>query len=92
MQQHDPDLAAQIRIIATTNSAPIPLLVASRECPEEVVVSLRTALMKFADNAACGGLRERLCLQGFASVAITDYDLMLRWDAQAREAGYAHPG
>ena len=30
-------------------------------------------------------------LQGFAPVAIADYDLMLRWDAEARAAGYAHP-
>ncbi|SHL39367.1 ABC-type phosphate/phosphonate transport system, substrate-binding protein [Bradyrhizobium lablabi] len=92
MQRHDPDLAAQIRVVATTDSAPIPFLVASRECPEEVVESLRTALLKFGEVAACGGLRERLRLQGFAPVAIADYDLMLRWDADARAAGYAHPG
>ena len=48
--------------------------------------------MEFGDLAACGGLRERLCLQGFAPVAIADYDLMLRWDAEARAAGYPHPG
>jgi ABC-type phosphate/phosphonate transport system substrate-binding protein len=92
MQRHDPDLAARIRVVATTDAAPIPFLVASRECPDEVVASLQAALMKFGDAAACGGLRDRLCLQGFAPVAITDYDLMLRWDAEARAAGYAHPG
>jgi ABC-type phosphate/phosphonate transport system substrate-binding protein len=92
LQRHDPDLAAQIRIVATTDSAPMPFLVAGRECPEEVVESLQTALIKFGDVAACDGLRERLCLHGFAPVAITDYDLMLRWDAEARAAGYAHPG
>jgi hypothetical protein len=53
---------------------------------------LQTALMEFGDLAACGDLRERLCLQGFAPVAIGDYDLMLRWDAEARAAGYAQPG
>jgi ABC-type phosphate/phosphonate transport system substrate-binding protein len=92
MQRHDPDLAARIRIVATTDAAPIPFLVASRECPEEVVASLLTALIKFGDVAACAGLRERLCLQGFAPVAIADYGLMLRWDAEARAAGYPHPG
>jgi ABC-type phosphate/phosphonate transport system substrate-binding protein len=91
MQRHDPDLAAQIRVVATTDSAPIPFLVASRECPDEVVAALRTALMEFGDDAACGDLRERLCLQGFAPVAITNYDLMVRWDAEARSTGYAHP-
>ena len=92
IQRHDPALAAQIRIVATTDTAPIPFLVASRECPEQVVASLQTALLEFGDLAACGDLRERLCLQGFAPVAIADYDLMLRWDAEARAAGYAHPG
>jgi ABC-type phosphate/phosphonate transport system substrate-binding protein len=92
IQHHDPALAAQIRVVATTNTAPIPFLVASSECPQRVVASLRAALMEFGDLAACAGLRERLCLRGFAPVAIRDYDLMLRWDAEARAAGYAHPG
>jgi ABC-type phosphate/phosphonate transport system substrate-binding protein len=92
MQHHDPALAAQIRIVATTDAAPIPFLVASRECPEGMVASLRAALMEFGDLAACASLRERLCLQGFAPVATTDYDVMLRWDAEARAAGYPHPG
>jgi ABC-type phosphate/phosphonate transport system substrate-binding protein len=92
MQHHDPGLAAKIRIVATTDVAPIPFLVASRECPDEVVTSLRTALIELGDVAACAGLRERLCLQGFAPVVIEDYDLMLRWDAEARAAGYPQPG
>jgi ABC-type phosphate/phosphonate transport system substrate-binding protein len=92
MQRHDPALAMQIRIVATTDAAPIPFLVASRECPDEMVSSLRTALLKFGDDPACAGLRQRLCLQGFAPVVAANYDVMLRWDAEAREAGYAAPG
>ena len=92
IERHDPALAAQIRIVTTTDTAPIPFLVASRCCPEQVVASLQAALMEFGDLAACGGLRERLCLQGFAPVVIADYDLMLRWDSEARAAGYPHPG
>jgi ABC-type phosphate/phosphonate transport system substrate-binding protein len=92
MLRHDPDLAKQIRIVATTDTAPIPFLVAGEGCPEDVVIALRTALMNFGDAAACAGLRERLCLQGFAPVVIEDYGLMLRWDAEARAAGYAQPG
>jgi ABC-type phosphate/phosphonate transport system substrate-binding protein len=92
IQRHDPALATQIRVVATTDTAPIPFLVASRECPEQVVASLQTALLEFGDLPACADLRERLCLQGFAPVATADYDVMLRWDAEAREAGYPHPG
>lgn len=92
MLRHDPDLVKQLRTIAVTDAAPIPFLVASRECPDDVVTALRTALLQFADVEACGDLRERLCLQRFAPVVPGDYELMLRWDAEARAAGYAHPG
>ena len=92
MLHHEPDLAKKIKIIATTDPAPIPFLVASRACPDEVVTSLQTALMEIGDAQACAGLLDRLCLRGFAPVAIDDYDVMLRWDAEARAAGYAEPG
>jgi len=92
MMRNDPDLAKQVRVVATTDTAPIPFLVTSRACPDEIVAALRTALLKAGDAAACADLRERLGLQGFAPVAIGDYDVMLRWDAEARTAGYAQPG
>jgi ABC-type phosphate/phosphonate transport system substrate-binding protein len=92
MQHHDPDLTARIRIVATTDTAPIPFLVASRECPDDVVAALQEALIGFGDVAACADLRERLRLQGFAPVVMADYDLITRWDAEARAAGYPHPG
>jgi ABC-type phosphate/phosphonate transport system substrate-binding protein len=91
MRRHEPELAKQIRIIATTDPAPIPFLVASRECPDEVVTSLQAALLHFGEASACADLRDRLCLQGFAPVVIDDYGVMLHWDAQARAAGYARP-
>jgi ABC-type phosphate/phosphonate transport system substrate-binding protein len=91
MQRHEPNLVKQIRVVATTDVAPIPFLVASRKCPNEVVAALQTALLQFGDVAVCADLRDRLCLQGFAPVAIADYDLMLRWDTEARAAGYAQP-
>jgi ABC-type phosphate/phosphonate transport system substrate-binding protein len=92
MVRHEPEMAKQIRIVATTDLAPIPFLVASRECPDDVVMSLQAALFSFGDAEACAEIRQRLCLQRFAPIAIEDYELMLRWDAEARAAGYAHPG
>jgi ABC-type phosphate/phosphonate transport system substrate-binding protein len=92
MQHHDPDLVARIRVVATTDAAPIPFLVASRECPDDVLAALQAALIGFGDVAAYADLRERLCLQGFAPIVIADYDLIMRWDAEARAAGYPHPG
>jgi ABC-type phosphate/phosphonate transport system substrate-binding protein len=92
MQRHEPELVKQIRIVATTDAAPIPFLVASRECPDEVVVVLQATLLRVGKVAALADLRDRLCLQNFAPVKVADYDLMLRWDAEARAAGYVQPG
>jgi hypothetical protein len=57
-----------------------------------VVAVLQATLLRVGEVAALADLRDRLCLQNFAPVKIADYDLMLRWDAEARAAGYAQPG
>jgi ABC-type phosphate/phosphonate transport system substrate-binding protein len=92
MLHHEPDLAPRIRIVSTTDLAPIPFLVASQNCPDDVVSALQASLAAFGDAQSCTGLRERLCLQAFAPVATDDYSLMTRWDAEARAAGYGEPG
>lgn len=92
MMRHEPTLASQIRIIATTESAPIPLLVAAADCPQDIIAVLRRGLFAFGGAAACSGLRDRLCLEAFAPVVVDDYQLTLRWDQEAREAGYGQPG
>jgi ABC-type phosphate/phosphonate transport system substrate-binding protein len=92
MLRHQPDLAPQIRIVATTDVAPIPFLVASPACPDDIVSALQAALVGFGDAPACADLRDRLCLETFVPVATDDYSLMTRWDAEARAAGYDQPG
>jgi hypothetical protein len=56
-----------------------------------IVSRLQAALAAFADAQACAGLRDRLRLDAFVPVAIEDYGLMMRWDAEARAAGYPQP-
>jgi len=92
MLHHEPDLAARIRIVATTDAAPIPFLVAAPDCPGETVSALRAALLRFGDAPACADLRRRLGLQAFVPVHTDDYALTMKWDAEARAAGYAAPG
>nr|WP_228748041.1 PhnD/SsuA/transferrin family substrate-binding protein [Bradyrhizobium sp. BR 10289] len=92
MLRHDPLLGSRIRIVATTDLAPIPFLVAAAACLDEVVAKLQAALWTFATAPACASLRDRLCLDAFAAVELADYELTLRWDAEARAAGYAKPG
>jgi ABC-type phosphate/phosphonate transport system substrate-binding protein len=92
MLRHDPLLGSQIRIVATTDLAPIPFLVAAAGCPDGVVAELQASLWSFAAAPACATLRDRLCLDAFAAVDLDDYELTLRWDAEARAVGYAKPG
>jgi ABC-type phosphate/phosphonate transport system substrate-binding protein len=92
MMRHQPDLARQIRIVSTTEVAPIPFLVAASGCPDDVVSALQAALATFGDASECADLRDRLCLEAFTPVNTDDYGLTLRWDAEARAAGYRQPG
>jgi ABC-type phosphate/phosphonate transport system substrate-binding protein len=92
MLRHQPDLASQIRVVTTTDSAPVPFLIANPVCPDDVISELQAALAAFGDAPVCADLRDRLCLEAFAPVVIDDYSLMTRWDAEARAAGYGAPG
>jgi ABC-type phosphate/phosphonate transport system substrate-binding protein len=92
MLRHEPDLAPRIRIVAVTDPAPIPFLVAAADCPDDIVSALQAGLAAFGDAPACAGLKDRLCLDAFVPVVIEDYSAIVRWDAEARSAGYAQPG
>lgn len=92
MMRHEPDLARQIQIVSTTDVAPIPFLVAASNCPDDVVSALQATLATFDDAPECAELRDQLCLEAFAPVNTGDYGLMMRWDAEARAAGYSQPG
>jgi ABC-type phosphate/phosphonate transport system substrate-binding protein len=91
MLRHDPELDRRIRVVSTTEAAPIPFLVAAPQCPDEIVAGLRAALMEFGEAPECAALRDGLCLHGFAPVTIADYEIIAGWDEEARAAGYALP-
>jgi ABC-type phosphate/phosphonate transport system substrate-binding protein len=92
MLHHEPDLAPLIRSVATTDVAPIPFLVASPACPDDIISALQAVLATFGDAPACMDMRSRLCLEAFVPVVTDDYGLMTRWDTEARAAGYSELG
>lgn len=92
MLHHEPDLRERIRIVATTDCAPIPFFVASAGCPDPIVARLTEALLTLGKVPEAAGLRERLCLERFAPVNIGEYEVIARWDEEAKAAGYGHPG
>ena len=91
MKHHEPGLAARIRVVATTEAAPIPFLIASPDCPDQIVARLGSALAQFGEAEECAALRDALCLTGFAPVVEADYALIAAWDRDARAAGYDRP-
>ena len=91
MMRHEPELRECIRIVATTAPAPMPLLIASSECPLDVIAALRAAYLDFGTASDTVDLRDWLCLDGFAAVDADAYALTVRWDAEAKAAGYPHP-
>jgi ABC-type phosphate/phosphonate transport system substrate-binding protein len=91
IRRHEPALAAQLRVVASTDGAPIPMLIASRHCADEVVARLRASLICFGDTPETVSLRDELCLSGFVTVSSADYEKTLAWDREAIAAGYPMP-
>jgi ABC-type phosphate/phosphonate transport system substrate-binding protein len=91
MVRHEPELSQRIRVVATTDPAPIPFLVASAVCPDDIVDRFRSALAEFGEAGECAMLREQLALAKFVPVSLRDYDLISHWHRQAEAAGYYRP-
>jgi len=89
--RNEPELGQRITIVATTDAAPIPFLVASATCPDDLVAQLRAALCAFGAATECAELRDRLCLAGFFPVCLSDYDIITAWEREAEAAGYGQP-
>ena len=91
MLRHEPELRRQIKVVAATDAAPIPFLVASPQCPRDVIAALRQALLDFGDAPGLDDLKDRLCLERFVTVDVADYGVIARWEAEAIAAGYPQP-
>jgi len=88
MRQHEPALAAQLRVLASTGPMPIPALVASSTVSDGNVQRLKDALLAVADAVELAPIRVALLLRRFAPVDASVYE-SLRVDARdADTAGY----
>jgi ABC-type phosphate/phosphonate transport system substrate-binding protein len=91
LRRHEPQTAAQLRVVATTAPTPMPLLVASAGVPAEIVATLRQALLGFGGSEPDRALLAELCLAGFATVSHEDYAPLLRMAQEAEAADYPLP-
>jgi ABC-type phosphate/phosphonate transport system substrate-binding protein len=89
--RHQPELVAGIRVLDSTETAPIPAFVASAGVPAELVARLRTAFAAAAARPWFAALGEGLLLEGFAAVSHADFATTLAWDREATAAGYDVP-
>jgi ABC-type phosphate/phosphonate transport system substrate-binding protein len=89
--RHAPQLAAGVRVLASTATAPMPALVAGAGVPQSTRERLRAALLGAAAQPWFAPLGELLQLEGFATVTADSYTVLLEWDREARAAGYERP-
>ncbi len=88
----EPETAAHLRIVATTQPRPMPLLVASQTVGDDVVAVLRQVLVSAAADPLEREILARLRLSGFAAVAPQSYRVLIREAEAADAAGYTQPG
>jgi ABC-type phosphate/phosphonate transport system substrate-binding protein len=83
LRRHEPELAARLRVVASTPPAPIPLVVGAAGMPEPQKARLIAALGRMAGVAELSDIRDALLLKRFVRADATDYRSLL---ASAREA------
>jgi ABC-type phosphate/phosphonate transport system substrate-binding protein len=89
--RHAPELTAGIRVLTSTEIAPMPAFVASANAPPDMVASLRAAFATAASQSWFAPLGDLLLLDGFAETKAADFATTLEWDRAAKAAGYALP-
>lgn len=87
-RRHEPALAARVRVLAETDWAPAPPLVASPAVSPETVAALRRALLRVREVTELREILDGLCLDGFAAVEKADYEILL---ARCRESDALDP-
>ena len=86
-----PQLTAGLRVVESTDLAPMPALVAAAGAPPAMVDRLRAAFLGAAARPWFGEYAGLLQLAGFEPVTLDTYEPMLAWNQEAKSAGYDLP-
>ena len=76
LRHNDPEFAAQVRTVASTEMRPIPPLVATAAVAPDELARLRTALQATPQAPGLAAPMARLLLAGFAVPDPADYDVL----------------
>ncbi|WP_430259667.1 phosphate/phosphite/phosphonate ABC transporter substrate-binding protein [Neorhizobium sp. IRS_2294] len=74
MEMHEPQMIADLRVIATTAPAPFPMLVAARRQPAEIISALRQALWSAHKHAKSRAILSSLGLSAFTEPDLASYE------------------
>jgi ABC-type phosphate/phosphonate transport system substrate-binding protein len=85
LKRHEPATAAQLRVIATTDPAPIPPLVASPDLDPESLARLRAAFLGAPALEGWDALAAELLLRGFEMPDRTAYEVTRAWASADRD-------
>lgn len=91
VSRHAPQLTAGVRVLASTEIAPMPAFVAAAATPAADVERLRAAFTSASRRPWFAPLGDELLLEGFAPVDAPAYTKLLDWDREAKAAGFEYP-
>jgi len=89
--RHAPELASGVRVLTSTEVAPMPAFVAAAGAPADMISRLRGAFLAARAQGWFASLAELLLLEGFAEVSEESYAPLLRWERAAKAAGFDWP-
>ena len=89
--RHAPEVTRGVRVLTSTEIAPIPSFVAAAGAPIDRVARLRAAFAGAKSQPWFGPLADVLLLDGFTEVNEASYATTLLWDREAKAAGYDVP-
>ena len=91
IRRYRPDLTEGVRVLESTETAPMPAFVAAPQFPADSVARLRAAFTAAASRAWFAELGDALLIDGFAAADLASFAPTLAWDSAARQAGYTLP-
>lgn len=91
LRRHDPVAASRLRVVASTEMAPIPPLVASRSVDVDAISRVRRALLSCHLSSDMTGIFDTLLLSRFEAVDAGDYQVLISWAQDANVRGVVSP-
>jgi ABC-type phosphate/phosphonate transport system substrate-binding protein len=89
--RHAPELTRGVRVLTSTEMAPMPAFVAAAGASADMIGALRAAFLAARGRTWFGPLAEPLLLEGFAEASVESFEPLLRWERAAKAAGFDRP-